>query len=190
MAHKRSLILINKPFQLRFAFYVCSWLFVLSLFYPLSIEALLNSFLDYVRLDPKGPELDKIEAVRQDLTQLVMMLQAGFLGVTFIVSVYLSHRIAGPWFKLRKFLDEASQGKTHQRLRFRKSDHFQELADSYNQMMDTLGGTLVRTSNQVTGAIQNLESAIQKPGAPREDLEKTLQILREVQRQTSFTDLK
>jgi hypothetical protein len=36
-AYKRSIILINKDFQFRFSFYVCSWLIALSFVYPLII---------------------------------------------------------------------------------------------------------------------------------------------------------
>ncbi len=186
MAYKRSILLINKPFQLRFAFYVCSWLFVLSMVYPLSIQSLFNSFMEYVRLDPKGPEITKIDSIKNEMTNLLIFLQAGFLGITFLVSIFISHRIAGPLHKLRTLFREAAEGNTHRRAKFRKSDHFQELAEDYNRMMDELGGTLTRASNQLDAAIQQIEHAAQKPGAPREELEKSLSVLKEVRRQTSF----
>lgn len=186
MAYKRSVFLINKPFQLRFAFYVCSWLFVLSMAYPLSLQTLFNSFLDYVRLDPKGPELTKLDSIRSEMTNLLILLQAGFLGVTFLVSIFISHRIAGPLYKLSKSFSDAAAGNTHQRLKFRKSDHFQELAEGYNHMMDELGGSLTRATNQIDAAIQEIERTMQKPGIPRDALEKSLTILKEARRQASL----
>jgi methyl-accepting chemotaxis protein len=186
MAYKRSVFLINKPFQLRFAFYVCSWLFVLTMVYPMSIQTLFNSFMDYVRLDPKGPELTKLDSIRSEMTQLLILLQAGFLGITFLVSIFISHRIAGPLYKLRQFFNDAAAGKIHQRLKFRKSDHFQELAESYNQMMDQLGGALTRSSHHIDLAIQEIERAMQNPGAPREGLEKSLKLLKEARQETGL----
>ena len=185
MAYKRSILLINKPFQLRFSFYVCSWLFALSLIYPWIIQAVFSSFLEYVKLDPRGPELARLKSLQGEMSSALIFLQVGFLMVTFLVSIFLSHRIAGPLFKLRKFFAAAKAGNYTQRIQFRKADHFQELAESYNEMMDRLGGTLLSATENLDQVIKQLEQAAQKPGAPKDEIEKSISILRETRKKTA-----
>ncbi len=149
MAYKRSIFLINKPFQLRHSFYVCSWLFVLSLIYPWIIYTLFNYFLAYMKLDPMGPELARIESTKGDMLKLLAFLQILFLVVTFSVNIFISHRIAGPLYKLRRFFEQAGKGNMSPKLQFRKGDHFQDLAMSYNEMMTGLNAKIGEAAAEI-----------------------------------------
>jgi methyl-accepting chemotaxis protein len=138
MAYKRSILLINRPFQIKFSFYVCSWILALSLIYPWIIYNQLEQFLRYVALDPLGPELSKLHSIRNEMLGLIVALQVVFMLTISVVSVILSHRIAGPIYKMTQFFSKVVQGSIAERISFRKADHFQELAGSYNEMMDAL----------------------------------------------------
>lgn len=172
-AYRRSVFLINKRFQLRFSFYVCSWLFALSLIYPLIIYNLFDFFLQSATVDPHGPELAKINDIRGEMIRMLALLQVLFLSVTFMVSIFVSHRIAGPLYKLQQFFKAATQGDLKSSLSFRKADHFQELALSYNEMMD-----------EVRHKFSEAESHIQKAlaGGPesQQEMQKALEAIREI----------
>jgi hypothetical protein len=60
-------------------------------------------------------------------------------GVAFafltVCGLLLSHRVAGPLYRLRKHLDMVAEGKTVSDVRFRKGDYFPEVADAYNLQM-------------------------------------------------------
>lgn len=66
-----------------------------------------------------------------------------YYGVTAGVSVavlgvwglLLSHRVAGPLYRLKKHLKSVSDGSTSSDVRFREGDFFQEVADAYNEQM-------------------------------------------------------
>lgn len=47
--------------------------------------------------------------------------------------MYLSNRIAGPIYQLKKHLNEYQNGKEYSDIQFREKDFFQELAQSVNQ---------------------------------------------------------
>lgn len=47
----------------------------------------------------------------------------------------LSHRVAGPLYRLSKHANLVANGKTRSDVRFRKGDFFQEVADAYNSQM-------------------------------------------------------
>jgi len=66
----------------------------------------------------------------------VAMLSCGFAVVMGLV---LSHRVAGPIYRLRKHLLEAAAGRAPSQVRFRDEDYFQELADAYNAELRSRG---------------------------------------------------
>lgn len=181
MLHRRSIILIDRKFQLRFAFYVCSWLFALSFVYPLIIHSLFDFFLKYVALDPNGPTVTAMQRTRQELLSVLVTLQLVFLSVTFLISIFLSHKIAGPIFKLKKFFEKLKDGNLSESLKFRKADHFQEVAALYNEMTQGLRGLLEKDREKVAQAISSVEKALERTtGDGRKHLEDALTTLREV----------
>lgn len=172
MPQRRGIFLINKKFQLRFAFYVCSWLLALSFIYPSLIYTLFDYFVRYVSLDPMGPDLARLQGIRAEMIRLLVFLQALFLCVTLLVSVFLSHRIAGPLHKLRLFLEAAKDGNFGKELHFRKYDHFKELAHSFNG----LRSTVIRIPESVVPRLEKILP--QTSGEARAELEKALEELR------------
>ncbi len=66
----------------------------------------------------------------------------------------MSHRVAGPLYKLTQFFQLAKQGDLHTELYFREKDHFKEIADEYNQMI-----TAIRSRQEK--AIAELNQALQ-----------------------------
>ena len=137
MAQKRRTFLVNRNFQFRFSLYVCSWLIALNLSYLLIIWTLFDFIMNYLALDPMGPMIKDLEQRRLELVQLLIFMQVTFTAFSFIISIYMSHRIAGPLEKLRKCLQEVAEtGKFGQLISFRKSDFFRELADDFNRMIE------------------------------------------------------
>jgi hypothetical protein len=69
-------------------------------------------------------------------TQGPFLVVLAFLLPVFIVdSIKLSHRFAGPVFALRRAFREIVQGKPPRKLKFRRHDFWQELAEDYNAML-------------------------------------------------------
>jgi nitrogen fixation/metabolism regulation signal transduction histidine kinase len=68
---------------------------------------------------------------------LLVML---FLLPVFVTdAIKLSHRFAGPIFNLRRTIRGVAQGETPRRLKFRRHDFWQDLAEDYNAMLTRLG---------------------------------------------------
>lgn len=67
---------------------------------------------------------------------LVVMV---FLLPVFVLdTIKLSHRFAGPIYRLRQVILEISQGNPPPRLKFRDFDFWKGLADDFNRMVDQL----------------------------------------------------
>lgn len=177
--HRRRIILIDKKFQYRFAFYIVSWLFALSLIYPALISSLFDFFLKYAAMDPNGPTMSALTRTRSELLTIVILLQLVFLLVTVLISLFLSHRIAGPIYKLKMFLTKAKEGDLRSRLQFRKADHFMEVAGLYNEMTDGLTDLIEQDRSRIAQAIQTLErTGNQVPSDGKKAFEEALNLLR------------
>ncbi len=177
----RRIFLINKKFQLRFSLFVCSWIIGLSLIYPFVIRELFEQVLHFAAKDPMGPSMAVLEERRSQFMTLLIAAESVFIGMTFLIMIFVSHRIAGPLYKLSRFFKEAGAGNLREELRFRKHDHFKNLADEYNQMIKGLRGLFDQNRGSAEAAIARIEHAIQHTDAvARIDLEQALASLHEI----------
>lgn len=129
--YKRSIFIINPVFQYRFAFVICSLVLLVSLVYPITIYDLYEKV---ILLQP-GNE-DKLEESRMNLLYLLFILEFAFIGIVFVVSIFMSHKIAGPLYKLQNYLRDIREGGDVKSLFFRDGDHFHELAEEVSQTME------------------------------------------------------
>ncbi len=80
-------------------------------------------------------------------------LGVGLIGM--IVFIFLSHRIAGPLYRVEKGMREIGKGDLTHRVRLRKTDQLEELAQSLNsfaQQMDEKLGGLQKELEQASAA--------------------------------------
>ncbi len=180
MQYKRRIFLIDRAFQLRFSFYTVTWIGALGFAYPLIVENLLDAFIKILRVAIDGPGLAQLEALRSQVLRQLIMSHIGAILVVFIISIFVSHRIAGPLYKLKKYFEELGKGNFNHTLRFRKTDYFQTLADDYNVLVGQIRGIFQKDSDAVKAAVARLEAALPKSGEARKDVEEALSILRDV----------
>jgi hypothetical protein len=65
-----------------------------------------------------------------------------FMLPVFIVdTIKLSHRFAGPIYRLRQTIRSLARGGAYQPMKFRDLDFWQGLADDFNQMVERLSGS-------------------------------------------------
>jgi methyl-accepting chemotaxis protein len=180
--YRRSIFLINKPFQFRFALYVCSFLIAMSFAYPMIIYQVFDYFVSYVARDPMAPAITTLHETRDEIVFLLVIMQLGVLLACFIMSIFMSHRIAGPLFKLRKFMSAAKTGKIGEELFFRKADHFKELATEYNEMMRGIRSIVGKNVETLSAAIAQIERAETHAADPqsKKDLADAVAALRSV----------
>lgn len=169
MKKRRNVLLINPSFQFRFMLYVVSFLVALSFIYPLVIDGLFDHFTRLLMERGMAMDMDGVQATRDDVFWLLIGVQCTFLLIAAVVSFFISHRIAGPLYKLKQTMDSAREGEINRNLAFRKKDHFQELAASYNGLVASLSGGV--NVEQVSTVIARIENAMKSSsGEVREQL--------------------
>jgi len=67
-----------------------------------------------------------------------LLVMIFLLPVFVLDSIRISHRFAGPIYRLRQTIRSLAQGKSPQRLKFRDFDFWHGLAEDFNQMVDRL----------------------------------------------------
>ena len=178
-AYKRSIVLINPRFQLKFSLMIVFIVFISSLIYPFTIYDLFNTFIQNT---PNPLTQMELEEKRKALILWLSVYQLAFAAIIFIVAIFISHKIAGPIYKLSTFFQKVSSGVNPGRLFFRKGDHFMELADEYNDAMEAVHDTHnadFAYISEVNSYINNL--ALVVPEDKRPVLEEIVQKLTEIQ---------
>jgi methyl-accepting chemotaxis protein len=137
--------------------------FVLSFFLTIFVGAIIFTFIfsifsahtitvtyeDAILKVDRTPKALAVEIVR---TYGVYILLLG-LGIS-LVSLFLSHRIAGPIYRLERSVEEIAKGNLSLKITLRRKDELKELATSMNAMIGALSGQ-VRDIRGRTDAVEN-----------------------------------
>ncbi|MEK6705992.1 MAG: methyl-accepting chemotaxis protein [Bdellovibrionota bacterium] len=132
--------LINPRYQLKYIFWLTTTGLVLT-----ALNAIVFYFYvseNYSILVDLSPMTEEAKLqLYSELRQIVVMLSAisaMFLTVVGIIGVVFSHRTAGPLYHFKKIFGLIREGRTDMRVRLRPNDDFQDVASSFNEMMDSL----------------------------------------------------
>ncbi|WP_127715572.1 hypothetical protein [Halobacteriovorax sp. HLS] len=135
--YKRSIILINPKFQIKFSILVCLFLFISSIFYPLTVFDLVTKLVE--QASANSPEMAlKMTTYKNNLMVVLALFQVGFTAITFIACLLFSHKIAGPIYKVQKYLSAIRDREGNGKLYFRNGDYFTELADDFNDTFEVI----------------------------------------------------
>jgi len=128
--------LINPPFQ----WMIIRWSLLVSLLNSLVFILACRAF--FQRLIVAGIQLNLpadapyFQVLMGEKARLVLIFGlTTFISICMILGfgIYLSHRVAGPVFNLRRYLTENDPNGPLPDLKFRKHDFFQDLAADFNQ---------------------------------------------------------
>lgn len=95
----------------------------------------------------------------RDTRALILMTVAVIILVVLLATagIYLTHRVAGPMFALRRFMDAARGGNWQAIRPFRKGDEFVHLSTAFRELTDAIRGRHrndVETLNEVLGGLE------------------------------------
>jgi nitrogen fixation/metabolism regulation signal transduction histidine kinase len=108
--------------------------------------------------------------------------QLAFIFIVFLVCIFQGHKIAGPIFKLKQFLLEVKKGGTIPEIKFRKNDHFKDLADEINDTFKSIRNKYSEdfsTISEINAYLKNLSLVL--PDDKQIVLQETLKKLDEIQ---------
>jgi methyl-accepting chemotaxis protein len=137
----RKVLLINPDFQLRLmTYFAVIAILVILVFFVADTIFFSNLIMMGRRIGLDEDHIYFAFIRREHHTMMIIRLIAATLAVGGIAAVGLvvSHRIAGPMYRLRKHMIAVANGKTRAEVAFRKNDFFPEVADAYNKQLEAL----------------------------------------------------
>lgn len=136
--NKRKRIFISKKFQIKYTGLILLSVFLSAVIVGYTIYynswMLLGEKLANVYPQGRLVQIFKIVNIRIAVSMVFLSL------FCVIIGIMASHKIAGPVYRMIQFLDNLSGGDYRQRLKLRKGDELQDLADAINRLIDKLEG--------------------------------------------------
>ncbi len=135
MFDRRKVFLIKKKFQLHYIVFVFLAMLLTTV---ICVGGIYYLLWQTVAQEFAVPELIAdvlVPALQKANTVLLIALPLAFL-LMLILSVFVSHKIAGPIYRTEKDLDEILKGDYSRRIKLREGDDLQELADAINKILD------------------------------------------------------
>ena len=108
-------------------------------------QSQLQTYVFALNLPPTHPFSDFLMQRQTDYARMCLLL--GIVQFLFfnLAALILSHRIAGPLYRLERHLIAVGEGAEPTDVAFRKGDLYQHLADACNKVMARMRGAAPRT---------------------------------------------
>lgn len=135
-AFRRKKYFVAKKFQLRYIALILAFMLMGAIVTGYTIY--YNSWVllgeKLANVYPQGRLMAIFRSV--NIRVAVSLVAVSILCV--IISVFASHKIAGPVYRLITFLDSVTAGNYSQRVRLRKGDELKDLAAAVNRLVEKL----------------------------------------------------
>lgn len=182
--YQRRNYFIDLAFQMRFVFKFCTILIASFL--------LIGGGMFVISQHPKTVAIENTEILLKSTSHLIfpelaliLLVVAAFASlVVLFLTLFVSHKIAGPIFRMKKELEFVQAGDLTRKFSIRNSDQLQELARS----LDTMTQTLRKKHLMIGGQCRSVSNFIEEKnlGSSKEDREKLLQMLKELHEMLSY----
>ncbi|MDO8525719.1 MAG: hypothetical protein Q7S07_04450 [Candidatus Omnitrophota bacterium] len=166
---KRKQLIVARKFQLKYAGIILLMMFITAGFcsYAIYYSTMILFGEKLANVYPQGQLVSVINAVnfRILVSALVASPLIGFLGI------YLSHKIAGPIFRIEKVLGNMAKGDLSSRIMLRQGDEMVSLADSVNNLTDSFSLTIKTEKSRIENIKKEFD-ALRKQAPPSSAIEK------------------
>ena len=127
----RKQYMVKKGFQLRFMTTIIIAMVLIALVTGLTIY---YAVMQTLTTQFHG---ENLALVKHAITYRLFLRSFLLILAIAIISVFLSHRIAGPIYKFEQTIKECASGKNVKEINLRKGDEFYELASAINNLIQT-----------------------------------------------------
>jgi methyl-accepting chemotaxis protein len=108
------------------------------------------------------------------LNAVLAVKVALYLGLMLLISLYVSHRFAGPIYRFEKSAQELSAGDLTHRVSLRTGDELMELQEEFNGMAAALQALVQKDRNLAHRLVERVDEVLKRlpedAGPAREDL--------------------
>lgn len=138
VANRRKVFLINPRLQYSFlGFSLLMSLVSIAVFYLATLYLFWNfEQTGYSVGIPEGHIFFRFIADQRSMMNTILLIAAPVITfVTCYIGIKLSHRVAGPVYRMIKHLEEMNDKQEMKEVKFRENDYFMELQDEFNKFI-------------------------------------------------------
>lgn len=148
--YRRKHYFIDKDFQTGFALKFCVILIIgailsTGILFAFTSNTLTTSFEDS-RVSIEKTSRDILPAMLY--TNAVTVVTISLAAI--VALIFISHKIAGPFYRFEKTFEEIGNGNLSLRIGLREKDQFSVIAQKINQMNEQLNDRIVRLKENAT----------------------------------------
>jgi methyl-accepting chemotaxis protein len=165
---KRRIYFIEKKFQTKYIVLTILMLMIYTLIFVVIIFApyMLTLYFDY-------PLAEKTEAARTLLLLhgTVWPAIGGMILLFSVLSIFITHKVAGPLYRLKTDISQVLAGDLNVVVRLRKGDDLKDLAAKVNLLIEELRTFVTASKNAhhlLDGYIRDLEQEITRKSLTEE----------------------
>ena len=168
---RRTRLFVARKFQIRYVGLILIFMFstVILTGYMVYVTTWVMFGEKLAAVYPQGLLLDIVRKVNT-----VLLLRLIFLTpLVILIALVLSNRIAGPIYRIQRFLRKVSRGNYEGRLRLREKDELQDLAEALNSLVSRLHSERDGRREKIDAVkreTDELEKAVIAEGGDRERL--------------------
>lgn len=172
LPYRRRIVYIDKPFQRRFIIKFC-----LIAVAAMLLASLILYFLskDTTTATYRYHHLSLNETAQAILPAMVftnIIVLVGLIAATILVTLYVSHKIGGPLYRVGSILEEIGQGNLNLQIEFRERDQLKDLVPQINDMTQNLNKMVRRIQDEVSDLHEKTQATDWKEDEIRTDIEK------------------
>lgn len=162
---KRKQYLILKEFQLRYVTIILSLMIATAILcsFVVYYTGMLSMGEKLASIYPQGRYVQLMNMINLRIFLSLMLV----MPIVAVVGIVLSHRIAGPIYRMEKYLRAVAEGNLMQDLRLREKDELKSLASGISFVVYELRETLrnqKRFAENAVKEVENLKGALETKG--------------------------
>ena len=156
---RRRIILIKRALQMKYVMLVFLSVLITITVVSLDVYYILGKL--FIRQYGDQDLLPLIKGA----TRLLGVHLSIYSIIVILISVFVSHKFAGPLFRLERVSESIAEGDLTVKATFRKGDELFETAEHINRMIETLRQKLLREKNLSDRISQKLSELSARLGA-------------------------
>ncbi len=151
---QRRTILVKKSLQLKYIAVIFASVVVAAL--------LIGGDIYYTMTRLLLSENPALNSMIAEVNRVILLKLALYLGIIFLVSLFVSHRFAGPIYRFEKSAQSVAAGDLTHRVSLRTGDELLELQEEFNAMVAGLQGQIQKDRTLIAHLGSRIEEAIKK----------------------------
>lgn len=152
---KRKQYLVSARFQLKYVGLILLLMFITAVIcsYVVYYSSMILLAEKLANVYPQG----RLMAIIKTVNFRVMLSVVLMMPVVAYIGIFLSHKIAGPIYRMEKFLGSITGGDLASRIVLRKGDELGSIADKINLLSDSLRKTIGRQKASLEKVLAELD---------------------------------